>query len=116
MISIECRAWFYISVRGVQHAFLNVVCHGTNFQVVELVEGVTARAVWEGYSRGWSRYFGQPEIAITDGGAEFMGWFEEALSTEGVYQHLINADCPWENSRAERHGGLIKDLLETRDS
>ena len=55
-----------------------------------------------------------PETIITDGGAEFEGWFAEAAAAEGIFlaQHWCNAESPWENGRAERHGGLVKDLLE----
>ena len=56
--------------------------------------------------------YGSPRVVTCDGGQEFVSHFERGLELFGIFQHTVNADSPWENGRAERHGGLFKDLME----
>ena len=51
----------YIPLRGQSHQVLNIICHGTNFQVAATVrqDGTpTAASVWSTFQRSWQRYFG----------------------------------------------------------
>eukprot|EP00974_Lingulodinium_polyedra_P042755 4104195-Lingulodinium_polyedra.AAC.1 len=81
-------------------------------QVIFLGVQQDAAAVWGAYARHWLRVFGPPEIIITDGGPEFAGEFEQKVEQSASFQHVIDADAPWQNGRCERHGGLAKDLLQ----
>jgi len=107
---------FKITMNGVVYNYLNLVCHGTNFQLVVPVgpEGRdhSALEVWKAYKRSWVKYFGPPEMLIVDGGTEFRGDFERRLEQSGTYQWVCDADSPWQNGRVERHGGWIQDLME----
>eukprot|EP00959_Pyramimonas_sp_CCMP1952_P408821 8567539-Pyramimonas_sp.AAC.1 len=87
-----------------QLAFLNVICHGTNFQTVEMYDGA-ALGAWRALMRCWIRPFGVPLFAITDGGLEFKGEFERGIEHLGVFQRVTDSESPWQNGRAERHGG-----------
>eukprot|EP00959_Pyramimonas_sp_CCMP1952_P219573 4591104-Pyramimonas_sp.AAC.1 len=59
----------------------------------------------------WIRYFGLPEMIICDGGPEFQAEVERGAEHHGVRQGVVHCDSPWENGRAERHGGWVKELL-----
>ena len=50
-------------------------------------------------------------MVITDGGKEFQGRFERGLEQLGVLHHVTAPESPWQNSRAERHGGWLKQRL-----
>eukprot|EP00959_Pyramimonas_sp_CCMP1952_P039179 820152-Pyramimonas_sp.AAC.1 len=100
---------FYLSFGGKLFTFLNMICHGTNYQVVARYEG-GARDAWECFVSSWLRYFGPPELLITDGGSEFQGEFSRGTEQRGTFQHVTSAEAPWENDRCERHGGWVKDL------
>ena len=105
---------FYISLRGQSLPVLNIICHGTNFQVAALMrqDGTpTAAMVWSTFQRSWRRYFGTPDVMITDGGPEFRGDFAQSGEYAGILQVVVDADAPWQNGNCERHGGLVKDLL-----
>ena len=74
---------FYIPLRGQSLPILNIICHGTNFQVAALMrqDGTpTAAMAWSTFQRSWRRYFGTPDVMITDGGPEFRGDFASILS------------------------------------
>ena len=72
---------FYIPLRGQSLPILNIICHGTNFQVAALMrqDGThTTAMVWSTFQRSWRRFFGTPDVMITDGGPEFRGDFAQS--------------------------------------
>ena len=73
--------------------------------------GRTASKTWAAFEKAWVRYFGPAEVLITDGGSEFLEAFERGAKYLGIFQHVTNAESPWENGRCERHGGWIKDVV-----
>ena len=109
---------FYVAWCGETLAFLNVVCHGTNLQQVCRIIGYKggtpfSMEVWKAFNELWIRPFGLPESIITDGGLEFRHDFERAMEQAGVLQITTDAQSPWQNGRAERHGGWVKEKLES---
>lgn len=109
--------FFYISFLGKTHAFLNVICLGTNLQQVALLPNYgggppNARDAWNLFSRLWLQPFGLPETLICDQGSEFKGFFERSLEQVGVFQAVIDGAAPWQNGKTERHGAWIKARLE----
>eukprot|EP00974_Lingulodinium_polyedra_P039158 3752154-Lingulodinium_polyedra.AAC.1 len=62
--------------------------------------------VWAVFLRSWVRYFGPPEVLISDGGPEFAGTFERCVEQSGCFHHVCDGESPWQNGRCERHGGL----------
>ena len=83
---------FYIPLRGQSLPVLNIICHGTNFQVAALMrqDGTpTAAMVWSTFQRSWRRYFGTPDVMITDGGPEFRGDFAQS----GEYAWHSTSGC-----------------------
>ena len=48
---------------------------------------------------------------ISDGGEELQGRFERGLEQLGVLHHVTAPESPWQNFRAERHGGWLKQRL-----
>ena len=108
---------FYISWENRTLAFLNIICHGTNFQQVAWLkqyDGGTpdSKAIWKLFSETWIRPFGLPETLISDGGGEFKLEFERGLEQSGVLQVVSDAHSPWQNGRAERHGQWVKNKAE----
>ena len=106
---------FFIPFRNHLEPILNVVCHGTNYQLAQRIESTSgapsAHATWRALLTTWIRYLGAPSLIITDGGKEFQGRFERGLEQLGILQHVTAPESPWQNSRAERHGGWLKQKL-----
>ncbi len=109
--------FFYISWDGKTLAFLNIVCHGTNLQQVGWLQNYdggapNSKETWNLFSQLWVRPFGLPEVLISDGGGEFRYEFERSAEQSGIMQVVTDAASPWQNGRAERHGGWVKTRLE----
>ncbi|CAE7202644.1 unnamed protein product [Symbiodinium sp. CCMP2456] len=107
---------FYIPFRGESVPILNVVDHGTNFQMAQRIVGSGARtpsaaATWKAFCTTWVRFMGPPSLIITDGGKEFQQRFERGIEQMGTLHHITAPESPWQNSRAERHGGWLKQRL-----
>ena len=52
-------------------------------------------------------------MVITDPGNEFKGFFERGCEFYGIFQHITHPEQPWQNGKAERHGGWVKDRLDS---
>jgi hypothetical protein len=91
---------------------MNVVDHWTNFQLARVIEEpFTSESMWKCFANSWISPFGAPEVILCDGGPEFQSYFERSAELCGVFLHVINSESPWQNGKAARHGGLVKDLL-----
>ena len=101
---------FYISWGGRTHAYLNVVCQGTNYQQVCWLQDYdggapSSKVAWQAFCQCWLKPFGLPEMVISDGGPEFKDIFERSLEQLNILQLVCDAASPWQNGRVERHGG-----------
>ena len=92
--------------------YLNAICLGTNFQLVEKVRSKQPGAIWAALARGWARVLGFPQIILLDQGTEFLGEFRQNAHDMGVLVHCIGARAPYQNGRCERHGALFKTMLQ----
>ena len=109
--------YFFISFQGKTHAFLNVVCHGTNFQQVGWLKNYeggspNSKDTWLLFQSMWVRPFGLPRLILSDQGSEFKQHFERKLEQHGVLQVVCDAAAPWQNGRCERHGSGAKQRVE----
>ena len=110
--------YFYLNFGGKTHAFLNIVCQGTNFQQVGWLKDYEAgppssQETWKLFQELWLRPFGAPEALISDGGSEFRGSFERSCEQIGSMQIITDSSSPWQNGRVERHGGWLKERAES---
>lgn len=109
---------FYVAMKGKTMAFLNIICHGTNFQQIEWIKECevgtpSSKSVWRAFLSTWLKPFGNPEVLMCDGGPEFKDTFERHLEQFGILQVVSDAASPWQNGRVERHGGWLKEKAES---
>ena len=107
---------FYLPFKGESTPILNVVDHGTGYQLACRISGSGSRspsaaATWRAFVTTWVRFLGPPSMIITDGGKEFQQRFERGVEQLGVLHHVTAPESRWQNSRAERHGGWLKQRL-----
>ena len=91
-----------------QFWMLNMVCHGTSFQLCERVKSKEPQEVWAAFSRSWGRLLGWPQVIIADQGTEFLGDFKGKCSDLGIILRTIGARAPHQQGRTERRGALFK--------
>ena len=116
---------FYINFERKVVPFLNVVDHGTGFQMCAMIRDQQnevpngnpgSHNVWRCFQNTWLRYLFEPEIVITDDGPEFSDRFVRGLEQHGTFHHIVDRQSPWQNARAERHGGWVKEKLQAEIS
>ena len=95
-----------------QFWMLNMVCHGTSFQLCERVKSKEPPEVWAAFSRSWGRLLGWPQVLIADQGTEFLANFKAKCSDLGIVLHTIGARAPHQQGRTERHGALFKAVFQ----
>ena len=111
---------FYVHFSELRVPILNMVCAGTNYHITQrlsIPEGMsggtpTSQVVWNSFLQTWIGFFGAPTMIICDSGSEFKGMFERGCESIGIMQHVCIPECPWENSKSERHGGWVKQKLD----
>ena len=91
---------------------LNLVDLGTNYQMVEILESKEPMHLWQTMWKVWARTFGLPQFISVDEGREFRGGFSRLCAEAGVVVFRAAARAPWQQGRVERHGGLMKAMLE----
>ena len=104
----------FLPVPGKDRAapYLTCACWGTHYQTIQKVpKGKKDRdAVWKAFVRSWRRFFGTPEIIVADPGKAFMGKFIERAGRDGSLVSTTDGRSPWKNAKAERHGGMFKEM------
>ena len=115
---------FFVKWKNKNIPFLNIVDHGTNWQVVTMVRPIaegetepsgrnpTSAETWHHFLKSWIRPFGVPQVVLSDGGMEFRDRFERGLEQLGTLQVTTDQESPWQNGRVERHGQWVKDRAE----
>ena len=91
---------------------LNVVDVGTNYQMVEILENKEPAHIWRTFWRVWARTFGLPQYVAIDEGREFRSHFAKLCASAGTIVFRSAARAPWQQGRVERHGAILKNMLE----
>ena len=91
---------------------LNLVDLGTNYQMIEVLENKEPLHIWHTFWQVWARTFGLPQYMTIDEGREFRGGFSQLCANVGTVVFRTAARSPWQNGRVERHGGVIKEMIE----
>ena len=102
----------FLDFKGQQFIILNMLCWGTNFQQASLCKDKSADEVLSGLMTCWIQHYGPPVLLIMDRGKEFYNdKLQNTIGGLGVGLHYIDAQSPWQNSRTERAGGILKDKI-----
>eukprot|EP00435_Cladocopium_sp_Y103_P063446 s1441_g25.t1 len=105
---------FYIQdhMRQKSIPILNVVDMGTNYQMIEMLADKAPETVWRAFWRTWARTFGMPLYMAMDEGLEFRGELSQWCADFGCIVFKAAGRSPWQQGRVERHGGIIKDMIQ----
>ena len=77
---------------------LNIVCHGTSFQmIIPLWSGTTALDLREAYREGWQRWARDPKQVVLDStGENLHDIFLDPLELNSVDTEITAAESPWQ--------------------
>eukprot|EP00434_Breviolum_minutum_P004449 symbB.v1.2.003922.t1/scaffold210.1/size302740/13 len=68
--------------------------------------------IWRTFWRVWARTFGLPQYVAIDEGREFRSHFAKLCASAGTIVFRSAARAPWQQGRVERHGSILKTMLE----
>ena len=83
-----------LKVNSVKRKFLNIIDHGTHFQLLVLIPNKEASTVAKVYSSRWVRPFGPPSVVINDQGTEFLTSFERLAQQNGSVHCVTGVESP----------------------
>ncbi|CAK0828997.1 unnamed protein product, partial [Prorocentrum cordatum] len=114
LLAMDC--FENVDSAGNNWVFLGIMCMGTNFHVVCLLEDThknpKASEVRKFYKLCWVSWAGQPEEAImVDRARSFLGEFADYLEQEGVRLDSAALASPWHIGKMERHDGIWNSML-----
>ena len=94
------------------------VCHITDavskYQIAGVIPDRSTQAVINFVTRHWLPLLGPPARLIADQGREFISEaFQSWCSSRSILLWITAVQAPWQNSPAERSGGILKAILAT---
>ena len=86
---------------------------GPNFQQASLCRDKSADEVLNVFMNEWIKHYGPPVLLVMDRGKEFDNFkFQELVGGQGTALHYTDPESPWQNSRTERGGGILKEKIQ----
>ena len=102
----------FLEAFGQQNILLNMVCWGTNFQQASLCRNKSAEEIVNVFANEWIKHYGVPTLLILDKGREFDNFhFQQTIGGMGAGLHYTDAESPWQNTRTEKAGGILKQKI-----
>ncbi|CAE7548475.1 RE2, partial [Symbiodinium necroappetens] len=103
-------------IRGMLYSFLNILCDATGFQVVcclgEAQGPPASKVVLRHFLTSWSSWAGLPNSLQVDRGKEYLAHFSSFLKNFGVEQEAMPLEAPFKMGKAEKAGGLWKEIFD----
>lgn len=114
MISIDGITW--TGQEGQQYHFVHMLDHSTLFHVGMVTKSRDATEAIRAISHGWMQWAGPPGTIVMDAASEFNSeQFLTFLQKHGIKSRTIATDAHWQNSRSERHGKVLQEIITKMD-
>ena len=99
-----------------RHSVFSIVCAGACFHQAAIVRvgGGTpySKKCLQKLNSRWVSWAGWPRILTSDRGVHNKGVFSRALTQNGVFWRQAGLEAPEQIGRAERHGGILKEVIK----
>ena len=114
VVSVDGVTWTNKS--GKQFHCYHFVDHSTTFQTAWCSPSRTSEQAIRALMLGWISWAGPPDVLCMDSATEFgTETFLSFLQKHGIKSRMIPPESSWQNSRAERHGGILQEILRKMD-
>ena len=91
----------------------HIVDHGTSFQTAFVVASAGTESVIDGLTQSWLCWAGAPGQLRVDAGTELnSAEFGRFLQANNIQCLTVAPRAHWQNGRAERHGAVLKHMLQ----
>ena len=113
VISMDGVVW--TNNMGEQFKFYHFVDQSTSFQTAVL-SGTSSEDAINALLQGWMLWAGAPKLLCVDQASELNSEeFLSFLQKNNICLRTCAANAHWQNSRAERHGGILQLMLNKMD-
>ena len=114
-VSMDGVTW--TNQQGRQFHFYHFVCHGTAFQTAVCAPVRSSEMAIRAFMQGWVSWAGPPGMLCIDAATELNSEeFQVFAQKHNICVRTIATDAHWQNSRAERHGGILQEILKKMDT
>ena len=106
----------FTNQQGKQFHFYHFVDQSTCFQTAVSSASRTPEAAIRALMDGWIKWAGTPGMLCLDSATEFGAeTFNQFVQRHNIKLRMIPPECHWQNSRCERHGGILQNFLQKMD-
>ena len=114
VVSMDGISW--TNNKGQNFHFYHFVDQSTSFQTAVVSPSRTSEHAIAAIIQAWISWAGAPSILVTDAATEFTSdEFAKFLQRFNIQSKVIAAEAHWQNSRAERHGGILQQMITKMD-
>ena len=115
IVSIDGVTWS--NKTGQSFYFYHCVDHATCFQMAKRALSTDSQGAIEAFDQAWLHWAGPPSRLTMDAGTELNSEvFQRFLQQNNIHAHTIARNAHWQNARAERHGGILQNILDKIDA
>ncbi len=115
VVSMDGVSW--TNQKGQRFHFYHLIDQSTSFQTAIISPSRTTEHAIAAITQAWISWAGAPSILVSDAGTEFTSdEFAKFLQRFNIQSKVIAADAHWQNARAERHGGILQQIISKMDS
>ena len=114
VISMDGVTW--TNSKGDQFHFYYFIDQATSYHTAVGSVSRSATSAIQSLLQGWFQWAGAPSMIVFDAATEFNSEeFEAFLQRFNVKSKTCAAEAHWQNSRVERHGGILQMMLTKMD-
>lgn len=114
VISMDGITWKHAA--GNSFHVCHVVDQSTAFQTAVCAPSRTVESAIRALTTGWILWAGPPTQLVLDAGGEFCDdAMREFAQKNGIRLKVSPPEAHWQNSRCERHGGVLQQILTKVD-
>lgn len=115
VVSMDGVVWTNRS--GTQFYIYHFIDQSTSYHTAVVATSHSAEQAIQAFARGWVQWAGPPNLLCMDAGSELNAEeFLSFLQKHGIKHRTIATDAHWQNSRIERHGAILQDILSKMDT
>ena len=115
VVAMDGLTW--TSANGQTYHLYHMLDHGTNYQSACWTSSQDSDAAIRALTLHWIAWAGVPRQILVDPGTEFNSQeFGNFAGNHGIRIIVTSTESPWQNGRAERHGGVLCKMLDKFDA
>ena len=110
-VSFDGAEW--TDPQGKTYSFFHFIDSATNFHMAIPYQQKTTESLIHSFNQAWIRWAGPPKGVMFDSATESNSdEFARFLQEQGVQSYVIPTEAHWQLGRAERHGSILKHMID----